>query len=120
MMAGAAAPAKAANWYGAVDVNNPTNELLHYQFRWGTTGPWESFTLAPGEVRTHFWHYRFANEDRSPVPQVRFHYNPGEPAARFKVFDLEAWAVPERVVGVGKPYHFDYSADGRYIDLYAD
>ena len=109
--------AKAANWYAAVDIRNPTNQTLNYSFRWGADSQWQHFQVLPGNVRTHFWNYSYADQNSSPTPQIRFHYNPGEPFRNDKTYDLQAYAVPFNYVGTGMRYFFRYSPDGNYLDL---
>jgi hypothetical protein len=118
LLMGSASAALAGNHYAAVDIRNPTNNLLHYEFRWGKTGEWQSFTVEPDAVRTHWFEYSYTDQDSSPTPEVRFHYNPAESVPDFKVYDLEAYAVPDREIGNGMPYSFRYSPDGGYLDLY--
>jgi hypothetical protein len=116
----AGAKAEAANWFAAVDVRNPTGQTLRYQFRWGAADDWQNYTVEAGQVRTHFYGYAFADQNSSPIPQIRFHYNPGERVPDYKNYDLRAYAVPSRVVGCGMPYAFRYSPSGLYLDLYKE
>ena len=115
-----ASQAQAANYYAAVDIRNPTHVTLNYQFRWGPDSEWQSFSVAPNSVMTHFWAYAFADQNSSPVPQIRFHYNPAEVVAQYKTYNLEAYAVPFKIVGVGKKYTFRYDVTGGYLELYKD
>src|SRR5262249_47357601 len=73
-----AGAAMAGHHYAAVDIRNPTNNTLHYEFRWGKNDAWQSFTVEPDAVRTHWYEYAYTNQDSSPTPEIRFHYNPGE------------------------------------------
>jgi hypothetical protein len=112
--------AEAANYYAAVDIRNPTDVTLYYSFRWGPDAAWQNYSVGPRQVQTHFWGYAYADQNGSPTPQVRFHYNPGATYADYKTYDLQAYAVPYRTVGVGVKYVFRYSRGGRYLDLYKE
>jgi hypothetical protein len=114
------AKAEAANHYAAVDIRNPSNVTVYYSFRWGESSEWQSSWVGPNQVRTHFYAYDYPDQNASPTPQIRFHYNPGQTIPDYKVYDLQAYAVPVQVAGIGKVYRFRYSWDGRFLDLYKD
>ena len=104
--------------YAAFGLYNDTTHVLKYQVRWGDSGEWTYWTIAPGETMTHYYTYAYPNQNHSPVPQIRFHYNPAERQPRYKVYDLQAWAVAYAQAPAGKPYSFRYSWGGGYLDVY--
>jgi hypothetical protein len=104
--------------YAAVTIANPTGATLHYQFRWGETGAWQSFSLPPGSRRLHTWEYDYANQNRSPVPYLRYDWIGGNAQFDEKVHRLEAYAVPARQFEGSKQYYFRY-AGVRYLYLYS-
>jgi hypothetical protein len=118
-LAGSATNAAQAldNHYAVVNIRNPTNVTLYYQFRWGENSDWQSFSVGPRSVMTHSYPYDFPNQNRSPTPQIRFHYNPNEAIPRFQVYNLQAYAAPRAHVAFGKPYTFRYTPLG-FLDLY--
>jgi hypothetical protein len=118
LLTGAGTQARADTYYAAVAINNPTDHTLYYQFRWGPNNQWQSYSVAPHSMRSHFWPYDYPNQNHSPVPQIRFHYNPAERQPRYKVYDLQAWAVAYAQAPAGKPYSFRYSWGGGYLDVY--
>ena len=91
--------------YGAIAIANPTNVTIHYQMKWGEYGTWKSFTLEPGDVGYHAWPYSYANEDRSPIPYVRFDGDLG-PGFDFKEYSLKPYAVAYAGVDGAKLYTF--------------
>jgi hypothetical protein len=116
-LAAAAAPASAAaNRYGIVGIENPTNIPITYEFRWGEDGDWQSYTLAPGERRWHAWTYEYLNENASPRPHVRFDCDLSE-ELEFKEYGLEAYAAPYKGFDFAKKYVF--RKRGGFLDLYA-
>jgi hypothetical protein len=106
------------NWYAVVNIRNPTNVTLNYQFRWGSESAWQNFSLGPNTTMTHWYAYAYANQNRSPTPQIRFHFNPGEFVPEYKIYNLEAYAAPYALQAYGKPYTFRYLGYGRYLDLF--
>src|SRR5262249_44743418 len=105
------------NHYAVANVRNPTNVTLHYQFRWGNDSAWQNFAVGPHAVMTHWFTYDFPNQNSSPTPQIRFHYNPNEAIPRYQVYNLQAYAAPFALAAYGKPYTFRYHPLG-FLDLY--
>ena len=93
LTAGSPAWARSGNRYAVTAIANPTaNVRITYSFQWGDR-EWKTFTLEPGEVRYHYWTYDFTDQNRSPVPRVKFHT--GINADRyFQTYRLEAYATP--------------------------
>ena len=65
-----AAPARAADMYALITIDNPTANPIHYQVKWGSDGDWKSYTLQPGEFANHA--YPLDDDDRAPPPYIRF------------------------------------------------
>jgi len=40
--------------YAMTTVENVTSAPVSYQYRWGTSGPWQDMTLQPGTNMTHY------------------------------------------------------------------
>jgi hypothetical protein len=118
---GTAGAVRADNWHAVVTIRNPTANTLKYQFRWGTAVDWAKVpvvSIAPYSTMTHSYPYRFANQNSSPPPEIRFHSNPGAPPPFFKTYRLVAYAAPYAQAQYGKPYTFKYDWSGRYLDLH--
>jgi hypothetical protein len=115
---GTSSAAPADNHYAVVTIRNPGNATITYQFRWGPTGQWTTVALGPRTAMAHYYPYQYANQNSSPTPEIRFHYNPGEPTPLYKTYRLVAYAAPYAVAQYGKPYTFKYYGFGKYLDLY--
>jgi hypothetical protein len=102
------APAEASapsNWHGVVSIANTTNTTLKYLFRWGDGAEWQVYTLEPGEHRWHAWKYDYANENRSPTPQVAFDADMTD-GIRIIDHNLTAYAAPLARYEYSKKYVF--------------
>jgi hypothetical protein len=99
--------------YGAVVINNPSDNVLHYQMRWGD-GAWSNVCLQPHTDMTHWM--QLDCHGRADVPEVRFVDTHG---CR-KVYSLDFYATCHPNDQTAKMYSFQYSRNGRNLDLYAD
>jgi hypothetical protein len=109
----ASASTAQATEYGAIKIENPTNDDVHYQFKWGN-GAWKSYTLHPGQAMLHY--HPLDSQRCTPVPEVRFDYILNDGVVTYKTYRLDTYAAFD--VEDGKPYAF--SSDGIFLDLYAE
>ena len=58
-------------WYAQFSITNDTNDTINYSVCWGDEG-WKSWSVKPGETMYHWYKYRYANQNRSPRPYVKF------------------------------------------------
>src|SRR6266436_3894629 len=96
----------AQNRYAAIEIHNSTrNVTIQYNVRWGPNGAWgDQVTLRPGQYWCHWWSYPVVDQNRSPVPQIRF--VSGINRTRTNVlYDLVAYASPWNNQG-GNKYFF--------------
>ena len=93
-----------------VVINNPTDNQVSYQFRWGN-GAWTNFTLAPGQS---WYHYIDMHHGRAPTPSIRFDNAQG----RTVRYDLDFYKVTSDTLADGDPYNFDWPDDGQRLDLF--
>jgi hypothetical protein len=103
----------AGNRCAMVAFTNNTDTTLHYQFKWGD-GSWGSFVVEPGRVHWHSWKYDFINQNRSPVPYVRFDRDMSS-AVEMVTFHLEAYASPTESYEGGKIYQFSLDDEGDLV-----
>ncbi len=107
----------ATNKYGMVSIKNPTGMRINYYFRWGKDADWKSFSVDAGSTRWHSWEYDFANENRSPTPQIKFDEDlVGD--ATWRAYSLEAYRAPTQEIEYAKKYKFGKKGGGRMLDLY--
>ena len=99
--------------YAAFGLYNDTTHVLKYQVRWGDSGEWTYWTIAPGETMTHYYTYAYPNQNHSPVPYVRFDIGGGVYTQTYRV---DAYASPDRSYGFSNKYVFRYT--GLYLDLF--
>src|SRR5262249_39658441 len=114
----AAVPATASAYYtdthyATVGLWNDTTHVIHYQFRWGTDGDWDSEDLLPGNTMVHYWNYSYPNEHHSPTPYIRFDIGGG---AYTQEYDLDAYASSN--TGYESSNHYVFRYRGEYLDLY--
>ena len=102
--------------YAIVTLYNPTNAVINYTFAWGD-GPYRSYSVLPGHHRWHAFAYAYPNQNRSPIPHVRFDYDLSS-AFAVRTYRLQAYAAPYETGQFGKPYSFIGSWDGWTVDLY--
>ena len=63
--------ASAVDRYDGVAITNRTGVTVTYSVRWGD-GPWQTGSVRPGGVITHYWSYKKPNVRDSPRLQIRF------------------------------------------------
>lgn len=113
LSAGVAADAKAEQ-YGCFILENPTNQTLHYQIKWGENSPWESRSIPPKTDRAHY--IPLDSNGQAPVPYIRFDYIAGDGRTTPKTYMLEFYGVYD--IWDGLRYVFRYSPSGKFLDLY--
>ena len=96
----------------AVVIENPTDQTIFYQLRWGN-GAWESFTAEPHSSRNHW--YKMNQDGTAPTPTITF----DNAHQRDKLYSLEFYATHHPDQGKGKPYEFVYKHNGTRLDLVA-
>ena len=111
-----ASPAHATQ-YGSFVLHNPSNTDIHYAVAWGDH-EWKVFTVNAGEKNAHY--YELDENGEIPGPTITFDCKGGDGDDQLTLlsYDLDAFTVRDPMDG--KDYSFDYSSDGRFIDLYAD
>jgi hypothetical protein len=102
--------------YASIVLENDTEIPLRYAFQWGD-GAAAEYTVDPGCYRVHFWAYEKPDQNRSPVPHIRFDYDLSGAVAP-KDYSLEAYAAPTIEEADGYTYRFLKSHDGGRVDLY--
>jgi hypothetical protein len=107
------------NNFAVVEIYNPTSLIIPYLMRWGEGAFWKRCSLRPGERMAHAWRYERTNENRSPIPFIRFEYNLATCIRRCQEYRLRACTSPESGVGHGKQYRFVVRDCGRVLDLVA-
>jgi hypothetical protein len=113
----AAEQPRAANKYAVVSFSNRTESKVNYYFRWGADSDWKLYTMEPGGTRWHWYTYDFDDQNRSPIPQVKFDYDLSDEVV-MKQYDAEAYASPTHNYEDGKKYTFRYKDSKDFIDLY--
>ncbi len=109
--------ASAANRFGATTLENITTAKITYVYRWGKHGQWKSVTLGPKRTLTHFWPYRYRNENASPKLYVRFDADSGT-TQRVELYYLSRKAVPDKAPNSGAHYRFQFDGPTKtYVDL---
>lgn len=101
--------------YAAVVISNPSDQTLHYEIRWGD-GDWRPFDVNPCSKRTHY--VRVETDEALPRPLVRFDCVTHDDDVTLFQYALNAYRVTD--VWDGKDYSFEYTADGRFLDLFAN
>jgi hypothetical protein len=94
---------------GCVHINNPTENTLTFQFRWGN-GAWTNYSVAPGQGWNLWSELRHG---RAPTPEIRFDNAQG----RTIRYSLEFFQVSRGNLDDGFPYDFQYDDDGDRLDL---
>jgi hypothetical protein len=107
----ASATTAQAGEYAAFVVHNPTDQVIHYQVKWGD-GSWKPFTLRAGEEAYHA--YPWDEDGYAPFPYIRFDWIAGDGEVTYRTYRVGVYDVNNR--WSGKKYTLRYS--GRYLDLY--
>jgi hypothetical protein len=110
-----AAPAQAAYRYGSFVLNNPSNVTIYYQIKWGNN-EWENFSVGPGEWHAHY--VDLGPDQMIPVPYVRFDFVTWDDSVTTQTYEVDAYGVD--YPSEGKDYTFQYTSDGRFLDLFED
>jgi hypothetical protein len=106
----------------AFSLRNNTGVTLSYQVKWGPNGQWKEVTLEDGYTNTHS--YVLNNKGEFFRPYVRYDKIGGDSQYTAKV-----WPMDVNQVGSGgygghrsqpKKYYFEYAADHRHLDIYAE
>lgn len=101
--------------YAAVVISNPSPQTLHYEIKWGDED-WKSFDVDPYSKRTHY--LAIEAGEALPKPRVRFDCVTHDDDVTLFQYVLHSYRVTD--VWDGKDYYFEYSADGRFLDLFAN
>src|ERR1043165_1859702 len=96
---------------GAVVIDNPTDNVIHYQFRWGNEA-WSTECVQPHASMNHW--YALDRHGRAPTPSIRFDNARGHN----RNYSLDFFATHRPADNTGKPYEFQYSRNGS-LDLVA-
>jgi hypothetical protein len=107
-----------ANGYGyaLTTIENPTELTLHYSVQWGD-GRWVTYTLYPGEYRTHYYEYGWNDDRHSPQLRIRFDSTLCDDGYVPKVYRLDRYANYSVSHNAGKRYLFRVSPGGCFLDL---
>lgn len=114
------------SYEAAFSIANDTGVLIHYQVRWGDRNDWKRINLAPSHMETHRYPLGGSAQGRAPVPFVRFDDVADGNRTTFKEYRIEFHAVgyagygPKANKTEPKRYHFEYSGNGRRLDLKAN
>jgi len=106
----------AKNTHAMVAVKNPTNIKINYYFRWGKDAEWKSYSIEAGNWRWHSWEYDYPNENKSPIPQIKFDEDLSD-ELEWRIYDLKAFASPDQEIEHAKKYKFIRKAKGQLLDL---
>src|SRR5262245_41607827 len=92
--------------YGILGIQNDTgNVTIHFEVKIGD-GPWQAFTLRPGQGRT-FWHeYANQNDRTSPPTAIRFNSAIDNNKPFPIQYDLQHYAAPDKLPQYAKKYSF--------------
>jgi hypothetical protein len=107
---GREARAAKGNRYAVFMISNPTKVVsVTYYVKWGNGG-WTRYTLAAGQSLCHYWPYRCVNQNRSPIPYIKFETGVAPlgttvTARGVQTYRLQAYASPKNNAN-GKPYNF--------------
>jgi hypothetical protein len=103
-------------WYGIVTVHNQTSSTIHYGSRIGD-GDWEQQTLEPGRYWYYWNKYSYANENRSPILEVRFDSDMSD-GISWRQYSLKRYNAAYVDASFGRHYDFK-DRGGDQIDLYS-
>jgi hypothetical protein len=109
-------PSTAASRYGVVCLHNHTDDPINFRVSIGDDS-WTRETLAPDTTLTFSHRYKYPNEDRSPIFEVRF--NSDLTGSRDYVHkELERRSAVGKSCSEGMNYAFEYERNNRnFIDL---
>jgi hypothetical protein len=109
-----AASAQAAR-YGSFVLHNPSDTAINYAISWGD-GEFKVFTVGAHEQNAHY--IELDENGEIPSPVITFDCK-GDDAGTVTLvsYDIDAYIVTEP--HEGKDYTFEYTSDGRFIDLFA-
>jgi hypothetical protein len=119
LCAATAVPATAhgpCNHYASIVIENDTDIHINYAFKWGN-GSSCDYCLDPGYYRVHYYEYDYPNQNRSPVPAIRFDYDLTS-CIDYKKYSLTAYAAPNLEHCEGYRYWFGKSRCGCWLELY--
>lgn len=107
------------NWFAVVEIENAVKDVtVHYKVRWGTGNWGKEVALEPSKLWNHWYNYEFANQNRSPTPQITFSTGINRKRT-VQTYDLKAYASPRSTEGA-KLYRFEKWTDNEgedYIEL---
>lgn len=101
--------------YGSFVLNNPSNVIIYYQVKWGS-GAWENFSVGPGQWHAHY--VDLGPDQKVPVPYVRFDFVTWDDSVTHQTYEVDVYGTD--VPSEGKDYTFQYTSDGRFLDLFED
>lgn len=112
----ATAPAATAGGYAMITIDNPTNNPVYYQVRWGN-GDWVSYRLSPHSYRNHY--YELNDNGLAPSPYIRFDYLLSDGMVSYRSYHLGFYDSYTTGYWQGKVYKFRVMGYGDILDLKA-
>jgi hypothetical protein len=101
--------------YGSFVIHNPSNVTINYQMKWGNDG-YQNFSVEPGSWRSHY--IELGSDQMIPVPYVRFDFVTWDQSVTYQTYEMDAYGT--NFTNDGKDYTFQYTSDGRFLDLFED
>jgi hypothetical protein len=103
------------NQFAKIDIQNPTNTTITYQYRWANGGV-QTVTLAPGGSYSHWWEYARINQNLSPRFYISFDLDRTTGYVA-KEYELPLYAVQD-LGQAGREYQFEITDfSRRWLDL---
>lgn len=110
----ATAPAANASEKAMITIDNPTDNLVTYQFKWGN-GEWTTFRLSANAYRNHF--YELDDLGRAPAPSIRFDYILSDGEVTYRSYNLKFFSSYTTGYKQGKIYRFRPVSDRGILEL---
>jgi hypothetical protein len=108
---------EAADRFAVLCLNNNTNRIINYKYKWGD-GNWKTSRVRPAGRYWHSWKYKRPNQRKSPPFNISFDSDMSN-GKYFQTYKLGKFASPEQSCRVGKKYVFKYDGKSkRYVELY--
>jgi hypothetical protein len=108
---------EAADRFAILCLNNNTNRIINYKYKWGD-GNWKTSRVRPAGRYLHSWKYKRQNQRKSPHFRIRFDSDLSS-AKYWQKYNLKRNASPEQSCRSGKNYVFKYDGKSkRYVELY--
>jgi hypothetical protein len=110
----AAAPAATAGGLAMITIDNPTDNPVFYQVKWGD-GEWTRHRLSPGAFRNHY--HSLDDLGRAPAPKLRFDYILNDGEVTYRTYNLGFYASYTTGYRQGKVYRFRTAGRGDILEL---